>query len=525
MESKLLAFLGARGQASLAASPAQLACVLAAMGIFYLVSKAVYRVYFGPLSHIPGPKLNALTMIPSARHLLAGTIAENTLQLHRTYGHVVKISPNEVSFTSAETAFPDIYGFRTGPRKGRPNMDKDPAWYTKPSNSVPSILQANDADHGRGRRVLANAFSDKAVMAQEPLVQNYADQLISGMKRAAAAADGGVVNTVEWFEWTTFDIIADLTFGEPFGCLQTASTHKYVHLLLESAKSLRYYYVLAVFPWLKYLGNLVIDHDLVAKRREFQGWVASQVQKRIEQGETVRPDFMTLLLANNKGTEASTLSRGEINSNAALMLNAGTETTATLLNGAVWHILRSPIVYRRLQNELRAKFARYEDITLSGVNSAPYLCAVISETLRVFPAAAAGFGRVVPRGGEFISRTFVPKGTVVSVSQYAAYRSEENFTNPEAFAPERWLVLLGDPAYAGDKRAAHQPFNYGPRSCLGRNLAYAEARLILAKVFWTFDMEFEDDSDARTWLERCKVMRFWVKPRLAVRLTVHEGAP
>lgn len=132
-------------------------------------------------------------------------------------------------------------------------------------------------------------------------------------------------------------------FGEPFGCLQTASTHKYVNLLLESAKSLRYYYVLAHFPWLKYLGNLVIDHDHVAKRREFQGWVASQVQKRIEQGETVRPDFMTLLLANNKGTKASTLSRDEINSNAALVLNAGTETTATVLDGAVWHLLRNPI--------------------------------------------------------------------------------------------------------------------------------------------------------------------------------------
>lgn len=82
---------------------------------------------------------------------------------------------------------------------------------------------------------------------------------------------------------------------------------------------------------------------------------------------------------------------------------------------------------------------------------------------------------------------------------------------------------LGDVAYAEDKRNALQPFSYGPRSCLGRNLAYAEARLILAKVFWTFDMEFEDPDEARTWLSRCKVMRFWVKPQLTVRLNSREA--
>lgn len=57
--------------------------------------------------------------------------------------------------------------------------------------------------------------------------------------------------------------------GEPFGCLQNLSTHKYVLLLLQSMKSLRMIYVITHFPWLKYLGNMIIDKDLIKKRKEY----------------------------------------------------------------------------------------------------------------------------------------------------------------------------------------------------------------------------------------------------------------
>lgn len=57
--------------------------------------------------------------------------------------------------------------------------------------------------------------------------------------------------------------------GEPFGCLQDLSTHKYVDLLFESLKSLRMTYILAYFPWLKYVGSLVVDKSLIQKRKEY----------------------------------------------------------------------------------------------------------------------------------------------------------------------------------------------------------------------------------------------------------------
>lgn len=108
----------------------------------YFIGNIVYKLYFHPLHKVPGPAANALSRIPYVRHLLAGSTAVNTKALHEEYGDVVRVSPNEVSFISVESAFTDIYGFRTGKLKGHPNMQKDPVWYAPPINGIPSILLA-----------------------------------------------------------------------------------------------------------------------------------------------------------------------------------------------------------------------------------------------------------------------------------------------------------------------------------------------------------------------------------------------
>ncbi|GKZ36884.1 hypothetical protein AbraIFM66950_008148 [Aspergillus brasiliensis] len=480
----------------------------AGLTFIYLISKVIYALCLDPLRHIPGPRLNAVSMIPYARHLLAGTTVQNSVTLHQKYGEVVRISPNEVSLICGETAFPDIYGFRTGKMKGHLNMSKDPVWYVTPSNGAPSILQANDEDHSRGRRVLAHAFSDKALMGQEPLVQRYVNQLIDRLKEVTSANNESV-DMVKWYNWTTFDVIADLLFGEPFGCLQDLSTHKYVSLLFESLKSLRMIYILAYYPWLRFLGNLIA----------IQTWVSTQVTKRINT-TTPRPDFMTHILANND-TRGVKLTRAEIDSNATLMTTAGSETTATLLSGATYLLLTHPRVLHTLQHEIRSEFPTYDSITLEAVaKRTPYLNAVIAEALRFFPPIPVGFIRRVPKGGEMVSGYWMSEGTIISVSHYAAYHSERNFRDPDRWVPERWL---GDEKYINDKRAAFQPFSFGPRSCLGRNLAYAEMRLILAKMIWSFEMEL-DEEVSRDWMQRCRVMRLWQKPELRVRVRERVAA-
>jgi cytochrome P450 len=107
--------------------------------------------------------------------------------------------------------------------------------------------------------------------------------------------------------------------------------------------------------------------------------------------------------------------------------------------------------------------------------------------------------------------------TQVSLHPYAAHHSSENFVEAETFAPERWMTESGGSAkYAPDDKASLIPFSLGWRNCLGKNLAYAEARSILARMLWNFEMELQPESD--NWTEH-DVRTLWMKGPLMVKLT------
>jgi hypothetical protein len=57
-----------------------------------------------------------------------GNIARWLKELHEEHGDAVRVAPNEVSFISGETAWQDIYGFRTGKHKHTGPYLKDRSW-------------------------------------------------------------------------------------------------------------------------------------------------------------------------------------------------------------------------------------------------------------------------------------------------------------------------------------------------------------------------------------------------------------
>ena len=69
--------------------------------------------------------------------------------------------------------------------------------------------------------------------------------------------------------------------------------------------------------------------------------------------------------------------------------------------------------------------------------------------------------------------------------------------------------------FANDNRAVLRPFSVGPRNCIGRNLAYNEMRLILARVLWNFDLQLWEE--IRGWMKQ-KSYGLWEKPPMFVRL-------
>lgn len=86
--------------------------------------------------------------------------------------------------------------------------------------------------------------------------------------------------------------------------------------------------------------------------------------------------------------------------------------------------------------------------------------------------------------------------------------------------PERWLAD-SPTEYADDRLDSVQPFNYGPRNCLGQNMAKHEMRLLYSKILWHFDLEVAKEAPHDDWLNQ-KVYALWEKKPLMCRLTPRD---
>jgi cytochrome P450 len=159
----------------------------------------------------------------------------------------------------------------------------------------------------------------------------------------------------------------------------------------------------------------------------------------------------------------------------------------------------------------------------------------------MFPPFVTSLARKVPPGGDVIDGYYIPGGTTVACHHYASYHSSANFYKAGEWHPERWLdpshplspasVAKQNPdnasyqddaeGFSMDNKDVLNPFSLGPYGCLGKNLAYAEMRLILASVLWKFDMELCEESLG--WVERMDVYFLWDKDALWIKLKEWDG--
>lgn len=302
----------------------------------------------------------AATRLPYMRKILAGQFAQDIRTLHQKYGDVVRIAPDELSFINGD-AWKAIYGTRLGHGQKR----KDSRFYPPTAGNAPSIISSNDADHSRFRRLLSHAFSDSALRGQEPIIQKYVDLL---MERLRQNADNGTraLDLVKWYNFTTFDIIGDLAFGESFDCLKNSTYHQWVSFIFSHVRLGAYTNVARRFPGCNFILPLITPKRVIEQRNQMMEMNREKIKSRLEKTNE-RPDFFANIL-KHQGTDKG-FSFAEMVTNGSTLIVAGSETTATLLSGVTYLLLKHPMVLSKLQREVRETFATGKDITLDHATS------------------------------------------------------------------------------------------------------------------------------------------------------------
>ncbi|KAI1380472.1 cytochrome P450 [Hypoxylon crocopeplum] len=476
-------------------------CIQLAVVLFvlYTGSHIIYNLYLHPLSKYPGPLLGRSTLLWRFYHSVAGRFHRRVDEQHKKYGPVVRLAPNELSFASIES-WKDIYGHATA---GRQTCIKSEFYevFGGGFNSTCIGSERNPTEHGRMRKSLSAAFSTKALLEQEEIVNGNVDAFVRRV-----GADGGPgtkgLNMTKWFEMIAFDILGEMSFGENFGSVAQGHPHFWSEMFTEHLFAITVVDMLRRYPLFVTLGKLVLPLT-TALREKHTALSRSKVARRLNSSDS-RADFMSLLIQK---VETGEMELEELTAHASTLTVAGGETIATFLAATTYSLLTTTHTLTRLQDEIRHAFTSYSDITATRAQQLPYLQAIVAEGLRIFPPGSRGFPRVSP--GKEISGHYVPAGVEVYTSGWTMTHDEKYFHDPYTFKPERWL----DPN-CNDVKEASQPFSLGPRGCIGKNFAHLELNLILSKLLWTYDLELVNkDLD---WEENSHEHVMWTKPELMV---------
>ncbi|KAJ9636882.1 hypothetical protein H2199_007876 [Coniosporium tulheliwenetii] len=357
--------------------------------IVYWIIEGIRRVYFHPLSKFPGPKFAALTLWNEFYWdvVKRGQFIWRIDEMHRRYGHIVRINPHELHINDPDY-FDELYAGGKRDKYQWQKIEKLSRRFGKASKTG-EVIRLDAAFMALTMDVICDyAFAnDRKHLDEDDFKLEWKETLI-------AAFEGGALSI-------------------PRPLVKAMNTN------LDS-----------MFQW--------------------RDGVRAQVSEILEHRETKttlssRTIFHTLRDGNLPPQE-KTLER--LCDEGELLTGAGSETTASALSKIWFYLCENPDKLRKLREEVVHTMPNPNVLPpWSTLEQLPYLSAVISEGLRLAYSATTRLPRIAHEDLIYKSWT-IPAGTPVSETITLIFLNPTIFPNPESFEPERWLARAADGSLA-----------------------------------------------------------------------------
>ncbi|KAL4887211.1 cytochrome P450 [Aspergillus karnatakaensis] len=450
----------------------------------YTGVKSIARLYFHPLSNIPGPMLAAISGWYDFYYNVIhdGTYSSHWPRMHKKYdSSVIRIGVNHVHIAD-EDVYHNIYCSGT-------EYFKDPDFYDRLGLDGAGLTMTDPVQHRAYKNVVGPLFSTR-------MTDTLGDIMVAEVRRAAdcmsrRAQEGHSVTIQRVYRSISADMVCELMFGKSLNLADNPD--KYHDLLQSVDRFSAITWPKQYFPIINKLiaasPTALVNQFLpgfLGYRAKFMDWYEESRDRRALGQPFKKHQTFYDLIINNKWDTGQSGPDPEIVVNDSLnYVIAGMDTTSYTLAFATYYILSSKDVRDKLGQELEdaAPFIR-TCIDLRKIERLPYVTAIIKEALRISVAAPGGLPRLVPKQGLRVGNTFIPGGTVIFFSHRTVQMSANIFPKPDEFIPERWLGRKGQ-----ELEKWNVAFSKGPRSCIGINLAYLEMYASIAYMFSRFEME------------------------------------
>ncbi|EJF61644.1 cytochrome P450 [Dichomitus squalens LYAD-421 SS1] len=359
-------------------------------------------------------------------------------------------------------------------------------------------------EHVRRRRAWNRGLGPAALKEYEQLTTQRARQLADALEQQRR------VSLEKWFDYFAYDLMSDMAFGGGSELMLEGDKDGVWSILQQGTRAASFF---STVPWL----GLCIGKIPVAVRplHIFITHGKEAVVKRMRCGSTTRDLFHYLNNEDLPDKEPAPMQ--QLVDDGILAVTAGSDTTASALTSIFFCLLTHPNVYASLCEEVDTFYPKGEDAFVTKHHGTmPYMNAVINEALRLYAPITTGGSRQVPResDGVYAGSIYLSAGTTVYFPAYSLHRDARNFSFPDAFWPERWLIASGQVALEDARpppsstlkptssKFAHEeiafiPFSAGPMNCVGRGFAMQEMRMVLCALAQRFRFRPREGWDIR----------------------------
>jgi cytochrome P450 family 135 len=374
-------------------------------------------------------------------------------RMHRRYGDcfTVRIMPSGsalVLFTRPEHAKEIFAGDPELFHAGKGNAILGPIM------GEHSLLLQDSAEHKRARRLLMPAFNGAALRGYQDLVTEIARDEV------ATWTPGRPFRSLDRMNALTLEVILRVVFGVTDES-RLAELRPLVNKTVDISPAILLGWG---YPWLQRFGPWKAT---VENQRALDGVMYAEIAERRRATDLdQRTDVLSRLL--QVGTAGSDddnpLTDTELRDQLVTLLLAGHETTATALSWALYELGRDA---GQLAEARRAADEGDDD----------YLEAVMKESMRLHPVIPMVVRHLMAPAT--IGGVDLPRGANVGPSILVSHAREDNFEEPAAFRPGRFLE---------GHLAPHTwiPFGGGVRRCIGAGFSLMEGVAVLREVLASY---------------------------------------
>lgn len=408
-----------------------------------ILIRFLFRRYITSLNRYPGPFLASGSRLYSVYTTWQGQTHNHHIALHEKYGPIVRIQPNQLSFSSPEAARQVL-----SPGKGFRKTDF--YWVFPPYNNPDIFTEIREDVHAQKKRFANVPYSLASFQALTPWIDKTVHVLCD--KLDLFAQGSRIVDLGKYLQYAAFDSLGEVAFSTDFGFLDNGTDVNGAIELIDSVQSydgivgqippldylLRRNPLWDYLPWTTPLGNNHITRtalDQLSSRKSGTGLVD-------------RKDLLFQLFEAHKKDPVK-FSELNVFAIAHGAIFAGSDSTSSTMTSFVWHVLNAPQVHERLVKELLhvdtmddlSEVVTWDEAQVK----LPYFQACLKEAMRINPAVGLPIYRKVPDAGAEIDGISVPGGTEIAVNAWVLHRDQAIFGHDaNSFRPERWLAKTGD---------------------------------------------------------------------------------